>query len=279
MNCYPIQKSMATSSMVYTATSKVVENDTLSVKTTPAIYELSETVKTVNKFKHVFQSSWSSTVQNIWAKKATTPLQKLKLAQSRVQINQRLQKEKLKFYEQLKSYRNKNVILNDRAATKIQSSFRGYRIRKELKNINNLYPGVRTSFPIIPRLELREELCQIANSLGLKPIRDLTLESNKITSNRRKKLRNSASCTITKFFRMIVARKEARLHISQLTEAKRNKSAFIIQRFSRFVKVKRMNFNLHKQLISESATTISSIVRGYITRRKYVNYLFMFISW
>ena len=204
-------------------------------------------------------------------------VQKLKVTETRKKNNDLLKKQQEIFYEDLIKTKQQAEHEKWKAIVKIQSQFRGYTLRsknyyiylnsnfftKRLQKQSNIENNNKI---IIEKDKMVDWLCQYSKKLGLKPIKGLTLESRSYSNSKFKKLAHISALKITGFFRMLLAKKKARITIKALVLEKQNRAAMKIQKFAKFVILKRMNRNMHMHRATESAIVVQKYVRGYLAR-------------
>lgn len=257
--------------MLYCSVMKTIDCHVPCVKSSPTEFKNTDKSKFINDIFRDHQSAKSPLLSDRKVFLNSTPAQRLKIVQNHAKRNEFMKTEREIFY--MKRSIEIERINRDKhfAAVLIQSCYRGYLSRKTPNSlVISRRKHVESSHLKLNDVDIKEELCKLANALGLRPIRGLTLESNKIYSRRRNKMRKVSSCKLVRFFRMIVARKKARRIMDDIKISRKHAAATIIQRFARYVKVKRITINMQRQRDRESATIIQKEVRAHLARNKYV---------
>lgn len=202
--------------------------------------------------------------------KASTKFQRMKVDDVRLRKIAELKRDREEFFRRLNIEKIETTNRRNRAATKIQAAFRGYRVRPK-----PYYEPMRKPKVYLTQMELLDELCKMATDLQLNPIPGLNLESRTKASKRKIRIDNAAAFRIQKFLKMIFQRSMARVVVSKKKSEKFNKAAKIITKAVRYTItrkfVKRVDLMKRVQL----ATKIQARVRQYQAKGRYV---FFFIS-
>lgn len=164
-----------------------------------------------------------------------TLFQKLINSENIQRMDKELRRDREKYFAQLREEKQLTEEKRNKAATKIQALFRGFRKRKgPVKYIRR-----KRRIKVHTQNDMQDELCTLAAQLGLKPIDGLSLEARSKTSKRKEKIMNAAAFRLHKFMDMITKRSLARKRLQERREEILNRAARIITRAVRYVKVKK----------------------------------------
>jgi hypothetical protein len=197
----------------------------------------------------------------------TSDLQKLKIVEKRNKKNLEFKREKKIFYTRMAAEEKGKFKLREQCAISIQAIYRGHLARSKNDKTKNKRPHYIKK---ITQTQIHDELCELAKFLNLKPIQGLNLEARSKTSRRWAKIEDAGSIRIQRFFKMLTARKKARERMKYYKEMKENKSACIIQRSFRRLKVKRLKSTMLKIDQANAAVIIQCAIRKFQARQKYV---------
>lgn len=155
-----------------------------------------------------------------------TPFQIMKNSVTKNKRNKELIRERNEFM----NLTNRNRIVKEEteriAAIRIQGLFRGYHSRPKI-------PGnvLTKKKPVIltPR-QLRTFLCDLTSLLNLKPIKGLTLKMREKSSRQQFRVDNASAFRIQAFFKMILARKLAKLRMIDINREREIFSMRVLKR-------------------------------------------------
>ena len=211
----------------------------------------------------------SKTLQMPVPLKSATLMQKLKVIENRNRRNLILKQEREEYLFKLNFEEERKKDELNRAATLIQTQFRGHRCRPLQKRRD---PYVRVKFVIkkITLSEMHESLCEMAHNLNLKPINGLNLESKAKTSRRKAKIEAAAVFRLVRYFRMLRAKFVARREMKAMQYERVDRMARTITRFFRFIKMKKWNKNLQKENQTKAAYVLQNSYRCFAARKRLV---------
>jgi hypothetical protein len=193
---------------------------------------------------------------------ATTKFQKFQGDDTVVRKMAALKRDKETFFRKLEHEKHTIAQRRNRAATKIQATFRGYRARPN----KHYYVPKKKPKAFLTHLELYDELCQMAANLKLDPIAGMSLEFRTKASKRRQRIENAAAFRMQRFFRMLYQRSIAQLILLLKRKDKINRAARVVTKAVRYVItkkfVKRANIVKHVKM----ATKIQCCLRCYQAR-------------
>lgn len=197
---------------------------------------------------------------------ADTPWTKLQLFKSQKERNVQLIRERNYFMNELANERSDEEWHQHRCATKIQAAFRGFRTRPRTLqhyDIQRTRKKVRNT-----ARDIQDELYAHAKLLKLTVIPGLTLEPRGKESRRRRKIAYAASIQIQEFFKMIVARRYARIRLEERKHEIRNLMARKLVRFFRYLFMLSFTKKADKMKRGANAVIIQNCVRSFIARNR-----------
>lgn len=159
-------------------------------------------------------------------------------------------------------------------AMKMQSLYRGYRSRPKI-------PGNRRKAKgpiILTQEELHAFLCDLTSKLNFSYIKGLTLKIKSKSSRQQQKIENAASFRIQKFFKMLVAKKKAKLYMAKQKVEKVPEATKIVNRAmakfsSKITERKKIEMRRNKCCIK-----IQTRIRMFHARRRSVILFFLICS-
>jgi hypothetical protein len=102
-------------------------------------------------------------------------IQSLKVTETNISLVVELRKEYDEFISKTNAEKNEIVLKRQLAAVRIQSIFRGYKLRRLMHVIRRPYIPKRKQIKVLTQLELQKELTEMARNLKLAPIEGLNL--------------------------------------------------------------------------------------------------------
>ena len=165
--------------------------------------------------------------------KGATLVQKLKVQHINARKTEELKRQRDEFVNQMKHEKYERDKLKNKAATKIQAAFRGFKKRRKK------FLGRKPKPPVVlTQSEIYDELCAMASKLELPPIPGLSLEARSRASRRKRKIESVATMRIQKFFKMLVAKKRAKGKLRQRSVENIDRAARRIAKFFTYIKDK-----------------------------------------
>lgn len=193
-----------------------------------------------------------------------TGQQRMKAAEGRVKRSKLLKEERNEYMRRMANDRADKLCRETLGAIKIQSIYRGYRVRP--KNYERRPPR---GPQVLTKGELRMFLARLASNLSLKPIKGLTLSTTFNSSRQKKQIDHAGAFVLQRFFKMILQRSRARNRIEHLMQLKFVHARRAIRSFTVFaVKLHRKRKEVKAQM-SRNATRIQTQIRMFIARRRY----------
>lgn len=234
--------------MCTTNTARMASNPRVSASTEPLLVALP--YEKVKSFAGAF--------------KATTRFQKLKGEAINGQKMNELRQDRETFYYRMLRERQDVNALKNRAATRIQAAFRGFRSRPR----NHAYHPQRKRIPNYSQNDMQDELCTLASLLHLPPIPGLNLEARTKASKRKLRIENAGAFRIQRFFKMILCKKMALVVVRNKVFEKRNNSARTITKAVRFVITKKFVKRVDLIKRERSAIKIQAYVRRFLSTKR-----------
>ncbi|RYH20199.1 hypothetical protein EON65_24215 [archaeon] len=196
--------------------------------------------------------------------KATTKFQKYKGEGVDRLRKDELKRDRREFYTNLFREKEEVNARRKRAATKIQATFRGYRVRP----IKNRYIPLKKKIHMYSQFEMQDDLCSLASVLNLPPIPGMSLEARSKASKRKLKIENAAAYILQRLFRMIRQRKMALIVVRTKHAELINRSSRIITRAIRFIITKKFVKRVDIIKREQSAKVVQKYVRRFMARRR-----------
>ena len=194
-----------------------------------------------------------------------TPMQKLRRNEVNVKRNLEFKKERDKFFARLKDEKNFQLFLENESATKIQATFRGFKMRPKPETFDKTMYRRYEHLPASVS-EINAELCSWQSILQLKPIPGLTLESAGRNAKRQAKFEYAAAIRIQCFFRMISATLRVTIKRRKREAMRKLEASLTLSKFLHYC-LKRVRHHRqsdrHKHL---AATLIQSAFRIFSAR-------------
>lgn len=201
--------------------------------------------------------------------KGETPWQKYKMSGARIDRNDDLHNERDEFMEKLEKEKYEKEFFRFVMACRIQALYRGYQSRlihpkgdnRHLKPMPYI-PRKKPKFIIRPTV-LQDELCELASFLDLNPIPGLNLVSRTKASKRMKKIQYAAALSLTKFFRLIVAKKRCKQIVQRVREDRRQKAAVTVARFFKSLKLRTFAYRSKMEKRRRAVQKIQNMCRKW----------------
>lgn len=198
--------------------------------------------------------------------KGATLVQKLKVQSITARKTEELKRQRDEFVSQMKREKYDKDKLKNKAATKIQAAFRGFRNRRKKISSRKPKPPV-----VLSQSEIYDELCAMASKLELPPIPGLSLEARSRASRRKRKIENVATCRIQIFFKMLVAKKKAKEKLRQRSVENVDRAAIRITKFFNYIKDKNAMNRFLEMKKNMLAIKVQCAERIRQSRAKYIN--------
>lgn len=164
-----------------------------------------------------------------------TQVEKYTHSKNQEKRNAALRKEKRLFFANMEKEKQATTKKRETAVVIIQRYFRGYSVRRPTSYIRR-HPNDWITNPHQITKDIHEDLCNLSELLGLKPITGLSLNGYGGKKSRRRMRIEHASCLkIQTFLRIMLARNEV-VKRRRIRENKRlNNAAKVIQRFFKWI--------------------------------------------
>lgn len=258
----PVGKPLIISNVLYVPTLRSTVCDIMCTINTAHPIDL---IKPPDKLKPLHATFKYGKVKGIsQPTKNNTLFQKLKAIEIKRDKDEQLKLDRDEFFRKLNAEKNDKDERCNFAAIKIQSTFRGFRARpKTYSYIPKIKPKI-----VLSRNAIQDELCKMAASLSLKPIRGLSLEERSKTSRRRHKIETAAAFIIQRFFKMLYEKSMARIVLQTRREEIVHDSARIVTKAIRYVKMK--NFGRRSMVVKHHRMSIKiqCRVRIFLAKKK-----------
>jgi hypothetical protein len=194
--------------------------------------------------------------------KCTTKFQKYKIDDSIVRKMAELKRDREVYFRKLQQEKAETMMRKNKAATKIQAAFRGYRSRPK----KNRYIPKRKPNVFLSHFELYDELCKMASDLNLNPIPGLNLESRTKASKRKVRIENAAAFRLQKFFRMLYQKSMAKIVVIKRKQDKIHKAAKVVTKAIRYIITRKFVKRVDHMKRIQSSIKIQCKVRQYQAR-------------
>lgn len=196
--------------------------------------------------------------------KNVTPFQGMKNSETIKQRDKLLKLEREEFMRKTAYDRMMKLKAERLGATKLQSLFRGYASRPKIASNRRRPKGPRVLSPE----ELRNFICDLTSKLNLSHIQGLTLKMKTKNSRQRYRIENAAAFRIQKFFKMLVARRKAKIYMAKVERKKHFAALSVLRRVLRhFAQIirKRKDLEAFKRAC---CIKIQSSIRIFEARRR-----------
>lgn len=212
-------------------------------------------------YKRTKQKNLKSKIPN------QTLFQKMIGGENQQRLDKELRKDRDEYFMQLRIEKEGIEKKRNKAATKIQALYRGYKKRRRPAP---LYVRHKKRRKIHTQNDMQDELCTLAATLGLKPIDGLSLEARSKTSRRKEKIMNAAAFRIHRFLSMVYQRALALRRMDERRDEIIDKCSRIITRAVRYVKVRKFVKKCENIKRQQMALKIQCCTRIFQSRQQYV---------
>lgn len=228
-------QDMSLTTMSYSSVSRTTSCDIMCTSNTEVLYRVPMKGGSSAKVHLPYEASTS--LNSVVDKKCigSTLVEKYRHATNQEKRNLAMRKEKKEFFAKMDKEKQASAKKRDNAAVQIQRYFRGYLIRRPTSYIRRKAKDWLVNQNQNLK-ELKEELCNLSDLLGLKPINGLSLNNLGGRKSRRRMRIEHASCiTIQCFVRVILAREVVKTMRNLKLYRRNNHAAKVIQKFFRFI--------------------------------------------